>query len=117
LEATYEKVQERYVDLAVPTNRAVFNTMKELQEHLDHWEAREAQKGITSNNDLQAATNTLGVCVQTSQVLHWIDVGLDAHYRNRSFRDAIAPALLHDDTLDRDHVERGGGEPRPRPGP
>jgi hypothetical protein len=112
LEATFEKVQERYMELAVHTNQVVFRTMKELQEHLDHWEVREAQKGINpNNNDLQAANNTLGgVCVQTSQVLHWIDVGLDAHYRNRSVREAIATALLHDDTLDEDHVQRAAAE-------
>jgi hypothetical protein len=119
LEATYEKVQERYMELAVHTNQVVFRTMKELQEHLDHWEVREAQKGITSNNnDLQAATNTLGgVCVQTSQVLHWIDVGLDAHYRNRSVREAIVTALLHDGALDKDHVQRAVEELVPDPLP
>jgi hypothetical protein len=120
LEATYEKVQERYMELAVHTNQVVFRSMKELQEHLDHWEVREAQKGITSNhNDRQAANNQKlgGVCVQTSQVLHWIDVGLDAHYRNRSVREAIATALLHDDALDKDHVQRAVEELVPDPVP
>jgi hypothetical protein len=121
LEATYEKVQERYMELAVQSNQAVFRTMKELQEHLDHWEVREAQKGITSNNpsnsDLQAAKDKLGVCVQTSQVLHWIEVGLDAHYRNRSVREAIATALLHDGALDKDHVQRAAEDLVPDPVP
>jgi hypothetical protein len=99
LESTSDGVQERADAIAAGARPRALLALRDLQERLDRLEARLAQRDPGAAQGGRGKEAPAPDCVQPSQVLGWIDAALDAHYRQRDVREALAAAVRQDDRL------------------